>query len=231
LPVQGLANADFLRLVGYSLRPSSACYASFGSPLVPQMDRLAQQLPEPAAADALHALGFRTVLLHADRIAAAEVRRFEGSVGSGPAREHLSPVGRTKRLVAYDLSSAAPVSQDMALLAAGAGGSDASPAAQVSGDRAAIDFDVVNAGPQVFRHPDPIAPSDLVVRWSLASGEVVSEQHTRAILPLALAPSSREPLALDLDIPGKPGRYLVSIAPAENPRLVLARRTVEVGKE
>jgi hypothetical protein len=229
VPNDDLGNAAALRLVGYSLRPSSACYASFVSPLVPQLDRLAQQLPEPAAADALYALGFRTVLLHANRIALPDLRRFQRSVGSGPAGEHLKLVGKNTRIVAYDLSSRAPVSQDVALLAAAAGDADTSPVAQVSGDRASIDFEIVNAGPQVFRHPDPIAPSDLVVRWSLASGEVVSEQRTRAILPLALAPSSREPLALDLDVPGNPGRYVVSIAPAVTPQLIVARRTVEVG--
>lgn len=79
----------------------------------------------------------------------------------------------------------------------------------------------------MFRHPDPIAPTHLAVRWSLASGEVVSEQQVRTILQLALAPSSREPL--DLDVPGEPGRYVVSVAPARAPQLILARRAVEVG--
>jgi len=226
---KAIANADYLRLTSYSPRTSSACHASFASPLEPQMERLAQQLPEPAAADALHALGFRTVLLHVPRFLGPDLRRFEQRLDSGPGREQLRPVGRTPTLVAYDLSSRAAVSQDLELLAAGVEGSDAAPAAQVTGDRAAIVFNIENAGPQVFRHPDPIAPTDLVVRWTRSSGEPVSEQRVRTILPLALAPSSREPLAIELDVPGEPGRYVVAIAPASAPQLILAQRAVGVG--
>src|SRR5262249_49589306 len=56
--------AHYVMLAAYHEHPVAACYNSFKGPLQKEVEVLASRLPEPGAADALYALGFRTIVVH-----------------------------------------------------------------------------------------------------------------------------------------------------------------------
>ena len=230
--LKGMANADILRLASYSPRRSSACYASFGSPLDAEVGALAAQLPDADAADALAALGFRTVVLHLQNYWRPDLRRFESQLAASPeSQARLHPIGRTDQLAVFALTGRTPVSASFEALAGDPGGLAASTALEVSGERAPLELALVNHTRNTFRQPDPIAPTDLVVRWTDAVGNAVGDESVRALLPLALAAGGTRTLSVDVALPRAPGSYVVTLAPARTPQLVLARRTVRVTQE
>lgn len=223
-----LAMSDDLLRVSFSPRPTAACYNSFVSPVQRQIDVLAAGLPGRAAGDALAALGFGTVLLEKEQMLPRERARFFEGLRREPKRaQRLQRIGSTERLVAYRIESPTPVRRDFALLAAGA--PSAAPDAPLRpADGAPLEVVFVNGGSATFRHPDPIAPSDLVVRWARSSGEPVHEERARALLPIALAPGATMTIPFDGVRPPAPGRFVVTVARAGEPGQVLARQTVEV---
>lgn len=224
----GLANADLLRFTSYDARRSSPCYASFPSPLDDQMRALAERFPDPGAADALYALGFRTVMLLRGRYFPAMLAQLEQKLDSDRAAgAQMRLVGRTERVAFYDLREGRAAASDPARL-----GPDETAAREVldvaPGAHATIPITVANHGALTFRHPDPLAPSDLVVRWTGAGGEAVAERRARALLPLALAPGMSMPVTIDQAVPTAAGEYVVTVALAERPEQVLGRRAVRV---
>ncbi len=219
-----LAMSDDLLRVSYGPRPTAACYNSFVSPVQRQIDTLAAALPAREAADALAALGFRTVLLEKGQLLPRQRARFFEALRLQPRDEQrLTALGLTERLVAYRLESPLPVRRDFALLAAGAASAAPDTPVRLTGR---VVF--TNGGSETFRHPDPIAPSDLVVRWARPTGEVVHEEQARALLPIALAPGATTTIPLDGVRPPAPGPLVVTVARADEPGQVLARQTVEV---
>ena len=60
----------FLR--GYHGRPAAACYNSYLTPVQNEVAALVERLPDPAAVDALHAMGFRWLVVHDELLAAAD---------------------------------------------------------------------------------------------------------------------------------------------------------------
>jgi hypothetical protein len=221
----GMAN-DLLRS-SYAPHPTAACYNSFVSPVQRQIGLLAEALPAPASADALAALGFGTVLLEKGQLLTPARKRFERAVRAQPAAEQrLEPAGRTPTLVAYHLASRTPVARDFALLAAAPheGGSPE----PLATDGAPVAFRFTNGGASTFRHPDPIAPSELVVRWTTAAGAVALEERVRALLPVALAAGATMEVPLPLSPPTAPGPWAVTVARAADPGTTHARRDVLV---
>ena len=218
--------ADYLRLASYDSRQSSSCYGSYPSPLDRYLVGLARALPEPSAADALHALGFRTVLLHLDSFWPPNLKRFAQTLqGNRGSRDRLEEVGRSEHLIAYRLKSPVAVSSDLRLLSAPAR-TDAifrpSPAAK------SIEVPIANAGFRTFLHPPPIEPTEVLIRWSDASGTMVAEKRARVLLPLALGLGARETLELPNEIPVPAGSYQLTVAPLAEPDLVIGRVAVEV---
>jgi hypothetical protein len=222
--VKSFVQADYLRLTSFDTRQSSSCYASYASPLRPAIAELAAALPAPRAADALYALGFRTVLVHVDDFWRPAWRRFERALQQPRNRSRLEEVGRTERLVAYRLKSPFGSSSDLRLLAIGA---KTLLPTRLARDASELAIPITNAGPHTFVHPSPIRPTDVVVRWTDAGGAVVKEHRERVLLPLALAPGASQPLSV-ASAPPAPGRYVVSVAPLDRPKLVLGRLAVEV---
>jgi hypothetical protein len=224
--LKGMANADYLLLASYSPRRSSACYASFPSPL--DLSPLANKLPDPGAADALAALGFHTVALHVQDYWRPDLRRFLAQLEASPeSQQRLHLIGRTDRLAVYTLVGRTPVQATLEALSA----ADPGTTLELSGPRAQLSLDIVNHTRSVFRHPDPIAPTPLEVRWRDGSGALAGGETVRALLPLALAPGDGQPVTVDVAVPSTPGAYTVTLAPAAAPRLVLARATVQVGSQ
>jgi hypothetical protein len=75
---------DLLR-ASYSRRPPAAGYDSFVSPVQVQIEDLAMALPDRGAAEALHALGFGTVLMEKAQLMAADRNRIYDAVSQQPA--------------------------------------------------------------------------------------------------------------------------------------------------
>lgn len=219
--------APHLLLNAYDPRPTAACYNSFVSPVQLQIMELTHRLPSRAAADALAALGFGTLVLDKVRMDPRDLQSFFDGMRDLDASARLRPAGKTGRLLTYELSSAAPVSNDYAQLAS----ADLPPATvrrDAKDGRARVEVEIANRGDATFRLPDPIAPEDLEVRWRDADGAVVQSDTVRALLPMAIARDASFPITLTAAAPAQPGRYVVEVARAADPGRMVATRVVEL---
>lgn len=220
--------SEALLRAAHGPRDSAACYNSFPSPVQKQVFLLSEGLPAQADVHALAALGFETVLARA-----GEAAERMGSAGSATT---LRPRGRTGSFATFDLPAPGPVAEDFVLLAAGAAASAAPHAPGAPPLRttnasgvARVAFPFRNPGDATFRHPEPLAPSDLVIRWdALDAAAPAASAAARALLPIALGPGGELPADVDVAPPARPGRYRASLARAAAPDVVLATREVEV---
>ena len=219
--------APHLLLNAYDPRPTAACYNSFVSPVQLQIMELTRRLPSGDAADALAALGFGTLVLDKVRMDPRDLQTFFDGMRDLDASARLRPAGKSGRLLTYELSSRAPVSNDYALLAS----ADASPVAvrsDAKDGRARVEVEIANRGDATFRLPDPIAPEDLAVRWRADDGAVVQSDTVRALLPMALASDATFPITLTIAAPAEPGRYVVEVARVADPGRVVATRVIDL---
>lgn len=208
---------QYLLLAAFHGRPLAACYNSFLSPLEQDIAALAGRLPERGAVEALHALGFRTVVIHNAALDAKLRRAITDSAHS------VEYAGTADGRSFYGLRSATPIHEDLAVLSVS--GRPGDPLVLRSGD--CLDVVFQNGTNGVFRHPAPIQPSPLLVRWQGASGEIVRTERIQGLLPLALAPGEYQTRALAVSLPAA-GEYHVTVAPAGIPRLLIAERDVRV---
>ncbi|MEW6271753.1 MAG: hypothetical protein AB1689_20920, partial [Thermodesulfobacteriota bacterium] len=222
----------YVLLAAYHRQPAAACYNSFRTPLQFELAELAQRLPDPAAAEALHALGFRNLVLHRRRLGEAALQRLAPLLHDP---SHAVEVAQADDMVLYELRSPHETSHAPELLAAPPGGalaetSGALPLA-ITRPSATLDVVFVNRGATSFRHPT-LEPSQLELRWRDARGDVVATSQARALLPMALAPGATTRREIPIDVPEAiaSGPYTVELAPAERPELTLARRSVVVGQ-
>jgi hypothetical protein len=219
--------AHYLMLNAYSPRATAACYNSFVSPVQAQIAQLSELLPDHAAADALAALGFGTVIIDQVVLDPSALQSFFDHLATLDNAERLRPVGKTGRLLAYRLSTATPVRSDLDMIAdSTATASTTAPAATT----APLELVFTNHAREIFRLPDPIAPSDLVVRWRDQHGAIALQEDARALLPMALAPQASFPVTVTLRTPDLPGRYALEVALAASPDTVLTRRVVDVAR-
>ncbi len=197
----------WLLLTSYQPGPTATCYNSFASPLAAPLSRLARLLPDEGAARALSALGFATVLVHKDALepgARADLlRRFDR------ARQALWPAGETARLALYRIPVFGDARSDLGLLEPAPGGAEPP---RLRPPRGTLAFLVANPSGATFRHPDPLAPSALDLRWEAEAGSATILEEARAMLPLAIPPGGTAPLSLEVPVPARPGRYRVSLA-------------------
>jgi len=213
------AGSALLR-ASYGPRDAAACYNSFASPVQKQVWLLSEGLPDPADAAALAALGFATVLARAGEA---------GERMTDDPRTTLVERGRSAALVSYAIPPAGAITEDFAVLAAGAAASTTSdPALYASPGTARVAFTMRTPAGATFRHPAPVVPSDLVVRFVArdGSGEVTSA--ARALLPLALGPDGELPIDVDVALPVRAGIHRASLARAADPATVLASRDIEI---
>ncbi|MEW6273343.1 MAG: hypothetical protein AB1689_29035 [Thermodesulfobacteriota bacterium] len=217
--------AQHLLLNSYDPRATAACYNSFVSPVQRQIVALAARLPQRDASDALAALGFGTVMVEKDRLEPAALQSLFDGLRVLDNWERMRPVGRSGRFLAYRLSTPTPVRADFGSLAPAA----AEPARVVRrAGHATVELPFANPGREIFRHPDPIEPRELIVTWRDESGHVAKEARVRELLPLAIAPGAQVVLPLELPAPEQPGAYAVSVARADAPQHTLATRQVEL---
>ena len=224
--VRRLGMARDLLRISYSPRPTAACYNSYVSPVQAQVARLADQLPDPRAAEALHALGFGTVILEKEQLLPPLRKALFESIRRQPDTERrMTRLGRTEGLVAYRLSSTTPVESRFSSLVPDEADQGLEPI-QVPPGGGEIEFSVRNTTAETFRHPDAIAPSELRLRWVDEHGRTVAEQSARGLLPIAVGAHSSIRITLPLAPPPLAGTYTVSVARAAEPERILLRRRV-----
>jgi hypothetical protein len=215
--------ADYVFLSAFHHRPVAACYNSFTLPIQDEVQALAKLVPKDRrATDALYALGFRTIAV--DKLRAW--RPQSGFLQLEPDPPRLVSLGTAGLHTVYRLESTTPVEASFAALAT----TVAVPGALIATPpEATVPFTFRNASAATYRHPLPIEPTALVLRWRGASGDVVGDYRTRALLPLALASGDEVVRSLTVPVPAAAaGAYRVTLAPAATPELVVAERAVRV---
>lgn len=203
-------------LAAYHQRPVAACYNSFTTPLQAEVAALAQALPDPKAADALYALGFRILVVH------------EGGKAFRPdtlpalnQMRRLLLIGRTRRQLVFELRSPLAATEDRtALTPAPAATPITVPPASVI----EVPLSTRNRSNAVFRHAPPIQPGPLEVEWRDPDGNVVGREKVRALLPIALAPGARTERRLLLRTPAVAGEYYVAARVAGDDQPIAAAR-------
>jgi hypothetical protein len=200
-------------------RPVAACYRAFPVPVTAEVRKLTARLPEDSAADALHALGFRSVVAHGDKAGGGiQVKRLAALGGTS----RLTEIGRTGAHVAYRLDSPVPAVASFAPLTAGA--TAVREPASVRPPSAVVVFTFQNASRAVYRHPRPIEPSDLVVRWQPVGGGPATSHAARLLLPLTLVSGEATTRELNLVVPPERGDYDVTLATAGTGEVLSERR-------
>lgn len=218
--------AHYIFLGAYHGRPVAACYNSFTVPIMEQTAALAERLPDPAALAALHALGYRSVVTHDELLGPAARTTLRAALAAPPAGSlRLVPAGAAGPHRAFRIEGEQPITTDARVLEGAAGGVQTIAAAT----RAPVRVRFRNAGPDTFRLPDPVEPSDLVATWRAAPAGPVTAEPVRVLLPMALAGGAVQEEAIELLAPAAAGRYLVEVALADAPGRVVGRATVEVG--
>jgi hypothetical protein len=224
------ANPHYVFLGAFHQRQIAGCYNSFNTQAQDDLVLLANRLPDSDAVAALAALGFRTLMVHEEflgsRGGVARLREENWAKGAGTGLP-LVHLGHTAEHTAYRL----PASDADASLAPLAAGAAATAPVLVRRPKAFIRFVFRNGGTSAYRHPDPIEPTALVVRWIDKTGQVALEHRLRALLPLALASGVSVGRTFSMPIATVPGDYDVVLVPADRPDLVIARTAVTVPPE
>jgi hypothetical protein len=207
---------------GYHHHPLAACYNSFLSGLQPEIQQLAAALPARGAADALSALGFTSIHLH-HRLPGGSWRHRPRALDVSPKR--FERIGSTDRTSLYRLRGRMPVNASFAALATS---SPVDDPIVIDRPRAMVPFTFTARPGAVFRHPDPIEPSKLLVRWLDSNGRVRATSRLRGLLPPALSPAARDERSFSFEVPVPSGAYRLELARSEEPDRVLATRDVTV---
>jgi hypothetical protein len=210
-------------MAAYHHRPVGACYISYRPPTHEYLAALAERLEQPATADALHALGFRTVVLHEEHLVLF-MSLFERRVRALVQAGRLRPLGRAAAHAAFAIETSVPVTTDSASLAAG---EPPPEVVEIRGPKATVPFAFHNSAPATFLQP-AIAPTRLLVRWTTPAGELVAEDHISSLLPPAIGPQASVTLPVEVPLRVGPGPYDVALSLEAPASVVVARRHVRV---
>jgi hypothetical protein len=217
-------------LGAYHERPVAACYNSWIGPVVADVAGMAARLPDPTALVALRAAGFGSIIVHGELLPVRDRSRLPTAFsaaaenpGTGPVR--LVPLGQVGSHILYGLQGEVDPERSFAPLA---GEPPAGDDVQVPPKGGAIPFRFRNAATRAYRHPDPIEPTPLVVRWTREPDGAVTVRETRTLLPVALAPGEETVRKITVTPPAEAGRYHVTLAASNAPDVVLAQARVAV---
>jgi hypothetical protein len=225
----------YVFLSAYHHRPIGGCYNSFLVRVQEDIATIASQLPSRNAVDALAALGFRSMMVH-DEFIAHRIGELQPLTGAAvalrpidPELTHLTYVDRAASHTAYVLDHpVASTTSDTALVAGVSTSEPAVDAATVHAPRADLAFLFRNSSAEVYRHPPPIEPTLLRLRWDSTAGTMVHEDRVREMLPLALAPGETLLRKIAVPVTVAPGEYEVTLSRDENADVVLSRQRVNV---
>jgi hypothetical protein len=197
------------------------CYNSHSVAMQTDLLQITARIPvEPEALGQLHALGFRNVVVHVARS------------GSEPALLEPLPkparlVARTSRLILYHLESEQQIRSSLEIFELEPGEVSSQVDLPAGGQHRLV-FPFRSRAGSAFRHPDPIVPSNVVVRWIDPEGSTVAVEPLRMLLPIALAPHGRWDRSATIRVPDAPGAYRVELALADAPARVLSRVAARV---
>jgi hypothetical protein len=212
--------AHYLLLSAYHPRPTAVCHDSFPNPLGGSIDTLVRRLPDVGAADALYALGFRSVVVHHEEKPGALAPALETLEHLGRARE----IGRAAEHTAYALETPLPVRSGLDVLTP-----DPPPDVVPLGrDTARMTFTFRNPTDAIYRQADPLEPTACLIRWYDGSGQLVASQEQRVLLPIALGAGDRATSSVVVHVPVVAGVYEVTLAPADAPDGIVGRLRVRV---
>jgi len=216
-------------LASYHQRPVAACYNSWSGPIVADVAGMAARLPDPSALAALRAAGFGSIVVHGELMPAEERSRlaaaFAAAESAGAGEVRLASLGQVGTHLLFGLAGDIDPERSFTPLAVAPLAADE---ARILSTGGTIPFRFRNGGTRPYRHPDPIEPTSLVLRWTRQPDGAVTVRETRALLPLALAAGEETARRIPIPEPPDPGRYLVTLAAANEPDDVLARAHVEV---
>ena len=220
-----LRNAHAVLLSAWHGQPTSACYNSFQTALTDQVSELSLRVPLRPALDALAALGFGTLAIHQESLFPRHANWLGPRLvqSTGPAGPLALMSAHGKHLF-YDITAAPEISEDFALLAP----PTAATSARLHGPRAALRFHIRNTGRKTFRHPTPVEPSEVVLRWLPEEHAATHETRARALLPIAIGADGTLPIVVETEIPVSRGRWRVQLARAVEPGRVLGETSVKV---
>jgi len=172
--------------------------------------------------------GFRNVVMHEELLGRAELARWRRQLaGTRTNARRLAVIGRAGSHEAFALESSGAVDTRPTLL--GAGTTSADPGdLEVSPPRASIPFSIANRSVVTYRHPDPIEPTAITVRWQGLEGQPPASYEARVLLPLALAGGDTIAHPAIVPVPATPGRYDVTLEWPDSPGNVVGRRRVRV---
>lgn len=201
----------YLSAAGFHGQPTAACYNSFTTYVQEGIQELAKQLPASEAADALYALGFRTLAIHAGQGGTNEAHRLHQLIAD---KTRLELIDKSENLSLYRLKSSIEITEDLESLAAQRTETYAHP---ITRKNQWVPFYITNKSDTVFRHPTPIEPQPIITLWRNPLGEIVSKGQSKAFLPLALGPGSELGRGIQIEIPALPaGNYEISVAFADH---------------
>jgi hypothetical protein len=204
-----LGAGRLLLLGSFSPRPTATCYNSYAAATTADVARLAGALPGADAARALASLGFGTVLLHKDRLDPED--RDAVPAAFAAAGEALTRAGETERIALYHLPPPPPSTQDFAALGPPAAGATARTTLAATSHAAELSLAIANRSGRLFRHPPPLAPTDLELRWQPEDGGPTETATVRVLLPLALASGEVASVRVAAPLPKRLGRYRVAL--------------------
>lgn len=215
-------NPIYVLLAAFHGQPVAACYNSFTTALQDDVRELARRLPDARAADALYALGFRTIVVHGDLVSERAVGRLRPLLDD-PAR--ITPIARASDTSAYRLRTPVPIAADIERLVPSPVVDEPDVLSQPGHE---IEFAFWNPADATYVHPAPIEPAPLIARWRDVAGQLVAEQAVRTLLPAALGAGQEARRRIALQGPGADGAYEVELVRASAPDRVVARRRVDV---
>jgi hypothetical protein len=216
----------YVLLGAYHGHRISSCKASFRTPVQFEVNKIALRLPAADAARELWALGFRTVIFHAQDVDPfrQQADRVLAALADPAAGPHLIPLGEGETIRVARLVADGPVTTDIGSLSP-------SPRPRLARTAGAVGLPFgLRGGEVTFRHPEPIEPTDLFVTWK-QGGTVVHSETVRGLLPLALAAGRSDDIRIGASVPERPGHYEVTLALADDPNLILARERIRVQRE
>lgn len=211
---------DYLLAAGYYEQPTAACYNSFLTGLQTEVQRLVAALPAPETLEALSALGFRAIRVH-HRTLPRDGRALAAELEANPLTRRIARGDETS---VWALAER-PVTEDFGAIASANPPPDV---AEIASSQGALDFHFGRGEGPTFRHPAPIEPADVLVRWRKPGGPLVAEVADRMLLPPALAAGAQTVIELAVDVPVGSGSYLVELVKTDAPENVLAARRVRV---
>jgi len=220
-------SSDYLLLHAYHHQPVATCNNSFITPQNVQLIKLANSFQERAwKLDALYAVGFRSLMVHWDRLKPEQhprlmdiLRRLQRG---RPGHAYLVEVGGDGERTRYDIRGEVPMFTDLAQL-------DFETEAQtVTRPRAQLKALIRNHSGAVFASPRPLRPKEVILRWYNSAGELVSESRQSFASPLAVTGNGREPYFFADVIPANGDEFTVAVSFAEDPEHVVVRIPVRV---